>query len=283
MRRTSSAILLLAGGFLFGHALPTPDAETARVGRHLDGALHRLRAAPTAHLSHSQRQARAESIGWLEEYRRAGVFPHNHVLADHRTPVFVDGHGTPCAVGYLLLRSGEIELVREIVAGDNLVRVPELEGDARLERWLDERGLTLDEAARIQPTYGPPDDPDPVAGSSDYPVASIAFAVATATAFVFTQIDDPRPETFGWPGWLGATAFVGHGALLALTAIDSGEASGWQTGLNMGGVLVAGIVTGRRLMRGRASPTADDDHSIRWEPMVGTRHGATTLGIRITH
>lgn len=283
MLRTSSAIILLAGGLLAGHALPTPDAETTRVDRHIQGALHQLRAAPTDHLTPAQRAARAESIEWLETYRQTGVFPHNHVDPVGATPVFVDEHGTPCAVGYLLLRSGETDLVGEIVAADNLVRVPELSGSERFHRWLDERGLTLEEAARIQPEYGPPEDPHPVPIGPSYPEASIAFALATATSLFFTEVDDRQSRAFGWPGWLSAAAFVGHAAVLAAASGQTGDAPGWQTGVNAGGMLLAGIVTGRRLGRGSLSAPATDDRAIRWEPTVGTRDGATMLGLRITH
>ncbi|MYE35825.1 MAG: hypothetical protein F4X23_13325 [Gemmatimonadales bacterium] len=126
--------------------------ETRRIHGHLLDVEGVLRRRATDALSASQRERRNTALNWLREYRERGEFPRNHTHAD-RVPVFVDEHGTPCAVAYLLQRSGREDLVREVASTDNNVYAWELAGDARFSEWLDETGLTLDEAARIQPAY----------------------------------------------------------------------------------------------------------------------------------
>ena len=126
--------------------------ETRRIQGHLLDVEGVLRRRATDALSASQRERRNAALNWLREYRERGEFPRNHTHAG-RVPVFVDEHGTPCAVAYLLQRSGREDLVREIASADNNVYAWELAVDARFSEWLDETGLTLDEAARIQPAY----------------------------------------------------------------------------------------------------------------------------------
>ena len=127
--------------------------EKRRIQGHLRDVERALREKGTERLSAAQRERRATALNWLREYRERGEFPHNHTHAGGRVPVFVDEHGTPCAVAYLLQESGRESLVREIASVDNNVYAWELADDARFSEWLDEMGLTLEEAARIQPNY----------------------------------------------------------------------------------------------------------------------------------
>ncbi len=144
---------------------PTPSAtfvraepgllEVRRIQGHLLDVERALRSRGTEGLNAAQLERRNTALNWLREYRERGEFPHNHTLDDGRVPVFVDGHGTPCAVAYLLQRSGRESLVSEVASTDNNVYAWELADDPRFSEWLDETGLTLAEAARIQPGYGP--------------------------------------------------------------------------------------------------------------------------------
>ncbi|WP_419165712.1 hypothetical protein [Candidatus Palauibacter sp.] len=137
-------------------AIPRTDPgrlETRRIRGHLLDVERALRGRATGALTEAQRERRNAALHWLREYRERGSFPHNHTHAGGRVPVFVDEHGTPCAVAYLLQRSGRENLVTEIADADNNVYAWELAGDARFSEWLDETGLTLEEAARIQPGY----------------------------------------------------------------------------------------------------------------------------------
>lgn len=195
-------------------------AERIRIQAHLARVSDHLRERAPARLTPDQRAARRVTLQWLDEYRAAGVFPHNHVRPGTRTPVFVDPHGTPCAVGYLLLRSGEDELVEEIVRTDNLVRIPELRGDPRLQRWLDARGVTLDEAAMIQPQYGgtPPDIG--VQNTSDYVPATVGVSIATAALVWYNALAGTKSGAPLVDGLVVGTT-LGHLALL--TSDGSGD------------------------------------------------------------
>jgi hypothetical protein len=125
--------------------------ERARIRHHLEGALSRLENAKPV-LSASQAAARSELIGFLREYLEAGQFPINDV-SPTRTPIFVDRFGNRCAMASLIERSGSPELVRRIATTRNLARVRELADDDAVVAWLDTHGMTLDEAARVQPSY----------------------------------------------------------------------------------------------------------------------------------
>lgn len=95
--------------------------------------------------------ARKREIARLAAYREAGRFPRNHRIFG-RTPTFVDDHGTPCAVGFLMQRSGHRDLVKSIARDDNNVYIENIADGPALD-WIQLSGLTQDECARIQPSY----------------------------------------------------------------------------------------------------------------------------------
>lgn len=127
------------------------DEEQARVARHI------LRAEVHAEQRHLrlrplQRLARKLLLEELAWYRARGRFPKNRDFA-RPIPYFVDAEGTRCAVAHLLDASGESELVQRIARERNHARVAELANEPRLAAWLDVAGLSLEEAALIQPSY----------------------------------------------------------------------------------------------------------------------------------
>jgi hypothetical protein len=111
--------------------------ERARIASHLARVEALLRAADVSALGPLQVAVRARNLDALREYRQRGRFPHNHVVADRRTPVFVDEHGTHCAVGYLIARSGHEALAQRIANTRNLARIADLADDPELLCWLD--------------------------------------------------------------------------------------------------------------------------------------------------
>lgn len=141
------------GGVAHGPYEVGDAGEIERVRQHLEGAETMLLGRDLSALTIAQRVARNRRIAELRAYRERGHFPHNHRLRG-RTPVFVDEHGTRCAMAYLIERSGGSELVSRIARTRNLARIRDLAGDPALVGWLGENGLTLAEAARIQPEYG---------------------------------------------------------------------------------------------------------------------------------
>ncbi|MCY1064608.1 hypothetical protein OV090_07540 [Nannocystis sp. RBIL2] len=127
--------------------------ERVRLRAHFREVMAELRARDVSELSDAQRQARARLIAELERYAAAGRFPHNHCVPGHRVPVFVDGHGTRCAVAHLIESTGHAALVARVAASRNLGWIHEIAADAELRRWLDECGISAAEAGRIQPSY----------------------------------------------------------------------------------------------------------------------------------
>lgn len=254
--------------------------EVARIQAHLGEVFAELRTSIPRGLTKSQAAAREQTIRWLEEYRAAGAFPHNHVRSGERIPVFVDPHGTPCAVGYLMLRSGEDALVEQIVRNANLARIPELSGDERLTRWLDRRGLTLSEAARIQPEYQPrdPDAGDP----SGYAGETIALSIVSAAVTAFSELTEPDPTGFDWPASLSVATSVSHGTLLTIALVDEDTPS-WQIAVNGIGALVSGIVAGHRFSRrGEAKGDGNGD-GVAMLPLVGGSRAGVSVGVTLQH
>ncbi|MGV3623488.1 MAG: hypothetical protein ACO1OB_21900 [Archangium sp.] len=138
-------LLFLSVTMLFSCSnVTTTDQE--RVRAHLEGAYAQVSAVPNA----SPR--RAELIRWLRAYIDAGQYPVNDVVRE-RTPIFIDRFGTRCAMAALIERSGHGELVARVAKADNFARITSLAGDAELAQWLVDNGLSLEEAARIQPSY----------------------------------------------------------------------------------------------------------------------------------
>lgn len=258
--------------------VPAAESEVARIQEHLGQVLRELRTSRPAGLTEAQAEAREQTIRWLEEYRAAGIFPHNHVRPGERVPVFVDPHGTPCAVGYLMLRSGEDALVEQIVETATLARVPELAGNERLTGWLDERGLTLREAARIQPMYEGR-EPDPIEPSS-YAEETVALSIVTAAVTAFAELTEPEPRGFDWPGSLNVAAGLSHGTLLAIAAAD-GDAPTWQLVVNGVGALVGGVAAVRRFS-GRDEGSREEDAAV-IAPLVSSSGSKVAVGFTIRY
>jgi hypothetical protein len=134
------------------------SAEHRRVRAHLTDALRAVRAAPAAALTPDRRVRRRDALGALARYIAAGRFPRNRV-APTPTPVFVDADGARCAMAALIESTGGAALVRRIAREHNLAYVVQLGADPELGAWLDHHGLSLAEAARIQPAYGAHEEP----------------------------------------------------------------------------------------------------------------------------
>ena len=151
-------LLILPATVVLAVASPEPSPrrlEVARLQAHFDSVDAELRHAGGPRLTSSQRVARATLIGWLQEYRNAGEFPRNERFASPM-PIFRDDHGALCAMAYLIDQSGRGDLVDRIAMTRNSAFIAELADDPALRAWLDSVGLSVNEAARIQPTYTPP-------------------------------------------------------------------------------------------------------------------------------
>ncbi len=221
--------------------------EVDRIRLHLGKVEFALRARETDGLSADQRARRVVALDWLREYRQRGLFPHNHTHPGARVPVFVDEHGTHCAVGYLLKRSGEAALVNDVVATDNNIRVRELAGNERFGNWLEETGLTLGEAAWIQPVY---DGRDPDTTAED--VALIFYpGIASGGLALYSHLTEPGPRGLQVAGSLNAALGVLHLGVAAMIAGRDGTDGAGRIAIS--GVLSAVSLTAaiHRFLRSR--------------------------------
>jgi len=105
-----------------------------------------------SHLDRELQLVRRLLLDELDRYVGAGQFPLNHDFSDLQ-PYFVDAHGTRCAVAHLMEVSGEGELVAAVARSRNNARVRELAHEPGVLAWLAAAGLTVAEAALIQPEY----------------------------------------------------------------------------------------------------------------------------------
>ncbi len=172
-----SAYLIRGGGVQYNPRFNLPNGNRAQLQRHFDvviglllvstpqsivTALNRLEAAEDHRWSNEERTqwtnrlltARYVQLQRLAYYRDRGRFPQNEGQADHAVPIFVDAHNTACAVGQLMRWSGWETEVAAIHAKNNLVYVPDVDSTGPIAKWALTSGLTLEEAALIQPSYG---------------------------------------------------------------------------------------------------------------------------------
>lgn len=98
-------------------------------------------------------QQRRTQIDRLRAYIDRGEFPRNADFSFQLTPYFVDDAGIRCAVGHLMERDGWRRDVERIARENNHVRVADVTSGPLVE-WIRTSGLTQEECARIQPSYG---------------------------------------------------------------------------------------------------------------------------------
>ncbi|HEV8447120.1 MAG TPA: hypothetical protein VGQ44_09875 [Gemmatimonadaceae bacterium] len=142
------------------------DPAGDHVRRHLDSVLVELRTNHLAGAGDARLARRARLIEELADYRNRGAYPHNYDFPGRLVPYFKDREtGALCAVGDLLAFTGRQDIVDRVVRLDNNVRVAELASDTAFRAWLDDNGLTLAEAARIQVVYAQSVSPAQMAGT----------------------------------------------------------------------------------------------------------------------
>ncbi len=137
--------------------------EVARLEAHFDSIDGELKSRDVSRLTVAQRSRRATLTSWLRDYRNAGTFPLNDKI-DGPAPFFRDSRGTLCAMAYVIDRSGRGDIVDKVETTRNNAYIAELADNLALIAWLDSSGLSVAEAARIQPAYGGDDTPLPDVG-----------------------------------------------------------------------------------------------------------------------
>jgi hypothetical protein len=165
------------------------EAEVARVRAHFDSVLAELDRRDLSALTNGQRETRASLVTTLREYRDRGAFPKNYDFPGRLVPYFVDRRtGVRCAMAHLLESTGRADIVDRVRAANNNVFIMELAADTALMAWLDASGLTIHEAARIQPTYGGADVKE---SNQAYRYAS-AFAISASVVSTFWNLGENR-------------------------------------------------------------------------------------------
>jgi hypothetical protein len=248
----------------WGHRIATAmDAtvERGRIADHLVSVERYLRTRRVAGLGPEQRRARLCNLDRLHAYWQRGVFPHNHVLASRRTPVFMDEHGTLCAVGYLMARSGHGAMAARIAGTTNLARVTDLADDAEVTAWLDQEGLALEEAAMIQPSYGPIEGPR---NDGNYDTATVLATGLNGGMIawnILTLDGSPSQHLAGGFGvGLGVAQMALGGIGLALHTGPGGDHPDVEIGhaaINLA-VGAAAAILGIRNLRGRSDMAEQD-------------------------
>lgn len=259
-------------------------ADALRITAHLRTVEVELLAADISGLSPDQLGARARNIAVLREYRTAGVYPHNHDYPDGRRPYFRDEHGTLCAMAFLIWRSGERELVERVAQTNNNAYIRDLAADPALVAWLDRNGLSVAEAARIQPTYQPAAPESRV--STAYATVTAFSAVAQGAAVAWNLLENPGKSGRLEPGML-ALLTGGFGFALGYGARSGGDQD--LSGLNLGlgavtaAVGVVNIVRALNGRSGRATPATESAaKSVRLSPALNTDlSGRTQLGLNL--
>jgi|GEM_PF-4534123 len=216
------------------------SAERERIRAHLRQVEQALRARDVSHLTEETQQARRQQLEVLREYRERGLFPRNVDFPNAKVPVFVDDRGVHCAVGYLLHRSGADSIVQRVAEARNFARVPELADEPGLAEWLTSVGLSLEEAARIQPAYCggggigfgpcPPTEPEPAEYPfSDYLLTSVGTGALNGAMTGINLIgarDHASTTGRAWLGLASGAAGLGLGAW-GLRHGESASTAGW--------------------------------------------------------
>ncbi len=101
----------------------------------------------------SNNEKRNKLIDVLHEYAIKGAFPiNNH--HKNRMPYFIDDYGIACAVGHLIIKSGNENLAKRISNESNYLYLREM-CYPEITIWAKEFGFSIDELMWIQPSYGP--------------------------------------------------------------------------------------------------------------------------------
>lgn len=135
------------------HEAASFGTDVERIAQHLHLVHDHLATHSPAGLSAQQTTERTRALAVLERYAEQARFPRNYILP-YRNPIFIDRHGTACAVGHLMIESGHRALAERIDAEMELAYIREID-IPEVAQWAAAHGFTTDELAWIQPAYQP--------------------------------------------------------------------------------------------------------------------------------
>lgn len=133
-----------------------PNDETnnqLRIVTHLAYVEQELRKKDASSLTPTLQQQRRQMLDHLHTYRLQGQFPKNFDYPGERKPCFIDREGSICAVGYLIEQTEGRSVAEAINRKHQYEYLLDME-DEGIDQWVASSGLTREECAMIQPTYG---------------------------------------------------------------------------------------------------------------------------------
>ncbi len=170
-----------AANVLANTSFPKPDNFNEWIATHLMLVEKTLRARNVNHLSALQQTNRFKLLDALNGYWHAGIFPVNDYLL-YKNPVFIDRKGTHCAVGYLMMQSGNDDLAKRIDFHEKFAYVRQITTEG-VANWANENGFTINELAWIQPGYPPATSTDDLEGGLNGSVNTMAVDNVTQTVY----------------------------------------------------------------------------------------------------
>jgi hypothetical protein len=242
--------------------------EATRLRRHFDSVEAELRARDVSSLTPAQRGARAEQIRLVHEYAKLGAFPRNEDFPGRWVPYFRDRRGNLCAMAFLIAASGRGDIVDRVARTRNNAYLPDLVDEPGLAEWLSDHGLTVAEAARIQPKYGGGDiviGKDKV--SSEYAALTGVSTVLAGASVVLNLRSLDEVTRYRGRGLLGLAAggfAIGLGVSKLGDYASPGDAMGvWSIGVGSAAV----ILGARSVFWKRPAPAAAPRAESRLEVM----------------
>lgn len=127
--------------------------EDERIRNHLRNTEITMREKDCSHLTDELKKSREDKIKLLHEYWVRGNYPLNTGFPQERLPFIKDEFDTPCAMAYIIEESGNKELAKLLHKQNNNIFIKDV-NDGPLIDWINESGITKEEACQIQPTYG---------------------------------------------------------------------------------------------------------------------------------
>lgn len=196
-------------------------------------------------------------------------------------PFFRDSRSVPCAMAYLIERSGRGDMVERIALTRNNAFIHDLAEDLELRKWLDSVGFSLNEAARVQPSYdGPGVISEDQSVTSSYALTSILVSGASLTTVGLNLVAPTRAS--GWAGVIAGTVGVIAG-VANLDGMDGTTKVGAANMVAGGGAIAAGLyrlLAPRTVRPGQAaSRSAAGNPDISISPTVMRRSG---IGVAVS-
>ncbi|HVK84110.1 MAG TPA: hypothetical protein VM513_08380 [Kofleriaceae bacterium] len=137
---------LTSGAAAQRFAQPPADAPVSS-----EVSITRLQAPNRAELRAKLAQHRKANLARFRAYQANGVFPSN-TFTPGKLNVWIDGAGHLCAAATIINASGHAELVQQVGATNNFIRLADVT-DGELMDWILTSGFTQSEIAAIQEPF----------------------------------------------------------------------------------------------------------------------------------